>query len=422
MRTVSLFAAGVSQYGEDLGLKGEVRGELFRLRGSRSFQRLPKGALLMSAFRVMRERALRQAEFLRRNKGEVDRINRRIGLGLFVLGAAIYGTLVLVSLVSRQFSMSTGVYLAELVFLAAVILAFVTLRSRVKPEPFFYVTFVSLIVCSGYASAFVTPDYACVTVVFLLFLLPLAVIDKGWRVNAVIVALAVGYIVLAVPYKDPSLQADEVANCAIAALLGIMLGDVFRMSRLENFEMRRQAVRRERYDELTGLLSRRSLFERLEALEDDLGKLAEASILMLDVDRFKKFNDAFGHLAGDACLRRIAGCLLEFEEARRVSFYRYGGEEFLGVVEGRSLPELQKLCDELCRAVRDLGIATASLRDPVVTISVGAAAYEGEGDAANACAPLLSRADIALYQAKRLGRDRAILYAEGMSMDEGGTA
>ena len=120
------------------------------------------------------------------------------------------------------------------------------------------------------------------------------------------------------------------------------------------------------------------------------------SVLMIDVDHFKKYNDAHGHLEGDVLLRTIAQHLHSLHDPKRELLARYGGEEFALLLPGVHL-------EEAIRRAENIRVATAE-HIGGTTISIGVAGFipAMQGDSVN----LLRRADAALYRAKRAGRNR----------------
>ena len=123
-----------------------------------------------------------------------------------------------------------------------------------------------------------------------------------------------------------------------------------------------------------------------------------------------------GHIAGDECLRRIGAYLLSLGQSYPVSFFRYGGEEFLGTSSDFNREELccfgEKIVDEL----RGLNIQNEFVERGRVTVSVGLAFSDSpEG---RSYEQLISQADSALYEAKRTGRNRAVVWRPGMSTIE----
>lgn len=169
-----------------------------------------------------------------------------------------------------------------------------------------------------------------------------------------------------------------------------------------------------RLDPMTGLLNR-SAFEACLAQEHALaataleaGRTRPYSVIMIDVDHFKAFNDAHGHPAGDRCLIEIATAIQN--AVRRTDFVgRYGGEELIVLCPGLINDEAHDLAERIRQAVRDLGIEHPhSTVAPVVTISLGLATAGREGCAHENGSAVVLDADRMLYHAKHAGRDRVI--------------
>jgi diguanylate cyclase (GGDEF)-like protein len=157
-------------------------------------------------------------------------------------------------------------------------------------------------------------------------------------------------------------------------------------------------------DMLTGIGNRRHLDETLHAW---LESRSNVLLLMVDVDHFKAFNDRFGHVAGDDCLRRIASTLSTFAARHDGFVARYGGEEFTLLFAVDSDTGGAFLADRLVRTVRELSIPHPARADGLahVTVSVG---YAGTGGGSvREARDLVTRADLALYEAKSAGRNRS---------------
>jgi diguanylate cyclase (GGDEF)-like protein len=157
-------------------------------------------------------------------------------------------------------------------------------------------------------------------------------------------------------------------------------------------------------DSLTGLANRRAFDERL-AFEWSRAQRDGTSLalLMLDVDRFKEFNDSLGHPAGDACLRTIARALGGAMGRATDLVARYGGEEFAVILPQTNLRGAGKVAERLRAAVEDRRIDRA---EGVVTVSVGGS--WARPDREGLPEALLDLADQALYQAKHDGRNRVV--------------
>ena len=162
-------------------------------------------------------------------------------------------------------------------------------------------------------------------------------------------------------------------------------------------------------DALTGLGNRRHFdlvleAEWLRARRDGI----TVSLLMIDADLFKSYNDTYGHPAGDAVLRAIAGTLRE--HARRPADFvaRYGGEEFAVILPATEVEGALMVAEQIRRGLAAMAIAHVGSPAGHVTVSIGVASAVGDGQGSGP--NLVEGADAALYQAKRLGRDRTEIY------------
>jgi two-component system, chemotaxis family, response regulator WspR len=161
-------------------------------------------------------------------------------------------------------------------------------------------------------------------------------------------------------------------------------------------------------DGLTGLSNRRFFDEYMEA-EWKRGTRSKnpLSVLMIDVDQFKPFNDTYGHVAGDEVLKRIADAIKQSCRRSTDLAARYGGEEFAVILPDTPFGDLGRLGDKLCKTVEALLLPhSASMVGQYVTVSVGGAtAVPGQEEY---FITLVDAADKALYEAKHGGRNRAV--------------
>ena len=210
--------------------------------------------------------------------------------------------------------------------------------------------------------------------------------------------------VAALACTRPQIQATVFSDARLSPV--ILLTTILFVRYLERWQrhighIRESQIREEaleeaaRTDGLTGLLNRQGI--ELE-LEQHAQRHAYWSVLLVDVDHFKGVNDEHGHLVGDQCLRNIARYL---EGAVRASdlVARWGGEEFLVLLPDAQLPGANKVAEKLCSDIR-----LRSEAESVVTLTVSIGAAEHRHD--ETYEQTMNRADQALYQAKRNGRDR----------------
>lgn len=159
-------------------------------------------------------------------------------------------------------------------------------------------------------------------------------------------------------------------------------------------------------DVLTGLYNRRWIndyFQRFMARLQHEKTLPNLSVLMADVDHFKKFNDRFGHLAGDHALRCVSDALKESVRPTDM-VARYGGEEFLVILPDTREGDAMMVAERMRAGVKQHSVEMSNTIYPRITISVGVAHLIPGDD----FAALIKAADVALYQAKEKGRDRVV--------------
>jgi diguanylate cyclase (GGDEF)-like protein len=164
-------------------------------------------------------------------------------------------------------------------------------------------------------------------------------------------------------------------------------------------------------DGLTGLYNHRHFHERL-ALEVERSSRSglPLSLLMLDVDHFKQFNDGFGHPAGDEVLRQFARVLADTRRANDV-VARYGGEEFAIILVDTAKFTAAKVAERVRERIYSHDFAEAALRAGRISVSIGVATFPDDGGDAEA---LVRAADAALYAAKRAGRNRVVLASQAL--------
>jgi diguanylate cyclase (GGDEF)-like protein len=185
---------------------------------------------------------------------------------------------------------------------------------------------------------------------------------------------------------------------AAAVLIALGVADRLRQQRAALSD----AERRARTDPLTGVLNRRSLIERLEAgCLRARARGLPISLLFIDLDHFKLINDSFGHPAGDACLRAIIDPIhAELRQSDVIG--RYGGEEFVVILSSADAAAAHPIAQRILERVAKVRVE--GFGEPIgLTCSIGVAASDTLGVWGE---QLLSRADAAVYAAKRSGRNR----------------
>jgi diguanylate cyclase (GGDEF)-like protein len=163
------------------------------------------------------------------------------------------------------------------------------------------------------------------------------------------------------------------------------------------------------HDSLTGLANRRAMDAQLEEL---FARGERFAVILVDIDAFKAFNDAYGHQIGDDCLRRVAAMLRASMRFTTDRIARMGGEEFAVVLPRTSLDDARLMAERMRKSVLELRIPhLGSPTGDVVSISLGVSASV----APTAPGELIRTADRALYRAKALGRNRVEVSGLGQS-------
>ncbi|WP_082507079.1 MULTISPECIES: diguanylate cyclase [unclassified Duganella] len=160
-------------------------------------------------------------------------------------------------------------------------------------------------------------------------------------------------------------------------------------------------------DGLTGLANRRCFDHTLLAeWQRALRQAQPLSLLMVDVDNFKQYNDAFGHVGGDDCLKRIASAVASEMRANDL-VARYGGEEFAVILPNQSLKGAAIVAERIRCRIEALRLPNSGASQRYVTVSIGAATAIASHE--QQPAQLVATADAALYRAKHMGRNRISL-------------
>jgi diguanylate cyclase (GGDEF)-like protein len=235
--------------------------------------------------------------------------------------------------------------------------------------------------------------------------------------------VAMGLAAAALPYID-----TMPANTALSAMMSLVTATLLSLVANYNLEHEqrrnylvalRDALHREQLVELnkelslistvdavTGLANRHRLERYLEALwQTGLESGRPVTMLMLDVDHFKRFNDYYGHQAGDQCLKKVAEIIRAQLRAKEDLAVRYGGEEFIVVLPEASLIDGIRIGERMRRALEALRLPHLASPEPhVITVSIGVSC----GMPSESLSPneLIEAADVALYNAKNRGRNR----------------
>ena len=197
---------------------------------------------------------------------------------------------------------------------------------------------------------------------------------------------------------------------------------LLRQSRAALVEANARLAELAREDGLTGIANRRE-FDRVfdEEHTRAIRQGAWLALLLIDVDHFKNYNDCYGHVEGDACLRRIAALVRASAKRHGDLAARYGGEEFVLLLPATDAAGAEAVAHQLRGTMHSAALPHARSPRAIVTVSIGVAAIQPGGPGITARS-LVERADRALYAAKDAGRDRVTVAADVDVVDHASTA
>ncbi len=208
--------------------------------------------------------------------------------------------------------------------------------------------------------------------------------------------------VLSILGAAPERDADQVSELHMAVTVGETIKLV-----LSNLRLRERLGDQANRDPLTGLFNRRYLDDSLSReLSLSQRRNAPLSVVVLDIDHFKRLNDTFGHDAGDHAVRELAHVLSQHLRMSDIAC-RLGGDEFALVLPDSSLADTRHRVEQLCALTKQLEVRHEGRLLDTMTLSAGIA---GSPAHASTARELLRAADVALYAAKEAGRERVMLY------------
>lgn len=354
----------------------------------------------------------REDRILRQNQAAVNAANARMLDVILVTGIVVFALLWGLTFLLPNYRVLRVVYGLIIVSLICIHVLSKLPTLRTASIVWLYCAFCVYAANTAFCGIFIIPDSTGVMILGCLVLLPTLTLDYSWRADLFEVLIGAVYLLLILPHKAPAAAQNEIINVCFFAATALAAGGFQRRARLENFELERQAGLRETTDYLTGLGNRRQLFDYLSEKEKPDCPAPITGMLMLDIDNFKLYNDSYGHIAGDECLRRLGACLQNLAQSYPARFFRYGGEEFLAASSEFSREEMYCFCEKIADEVRHMNIQNEAVEKGRVTVSIGFTVEESP--VSRNYEQMISRADSALYEAKRTGRDRVVGCRPGM--------
>ncbi len=259
--------------------------------------------------------------------------------------------------------------------------------------------------------------YVCICVAVLILM-------KPWQAFLLYGSSWAFFMIMMRQYLGPGLDPfSSQLNSAFASVLCICISIVMYRSQADDFinsktimqqnewinEMNTRLSEMVTVDELTQMHNRRFMEREFpHLLERARHKYQEVALMMMDIDRFKQYNDRYKHQAGDHCLRYVARIINEAVAGEKSHLVRYGGEEFLLLLLDMEPEDVRALAEKIRSDVQSADIPHFDSPEGRVTISIGVCCSRKDGSAT--ISQLIRYADSVLYDAKAAGRNKVFVY------------
>lgn len=338
-------------------------------------------------------------QMMKDNKEDIKKANKRMLGWLLMLGFLCCTLLFIMTFIADDYAIMKVTYGGILLLLLCVLL--INRYIKIATLPLIYGSYTILMGVAIYASAFLIRDNLCILALMILFQLPIVILDSSKNIHILEGTFLSIYIIFSVLFKDQRYLIDECVSTIIASIMGVILGAHLRYAQVENFNFKRLAIIQESIDALTGLNNRRKLFDVLENSDKNI-----TGVMMLDIDDFKAYNDTYGHQAGDKCLIKVSQLISKFNN--NIDFFRYGGEEFIGIAYHMNSEQLIKVAKQCVYRVEELQIEHKEAKNNIVTVSLGLYIVENQISHDE----MIYKADTALYIAKHKGKNQVQVYSK----------
>lgn len=333
-----------------------------------------------------------------------DQFDLALRLRLLVYTPLMFASVIMLTRI-RLLRVRDGVAAASGIS-ASLISAWLCVASTDELAPAYLASLTGILTfCSGVArTRFATALVMNVAVVVCAAVSAWLMRDRAPVALLVPVVLTVTFTAVFTLYGSYTMEKDERRNWLMRLRERLLLDEL----EAANAHLDRVA----RSDLLTGVANRRHVDDFLSQVWQR-ARLdgTEVSLMMIDVDHFKAYNDMYGHPEGDACLQAVAATLKRRLRRPTDLVGRYGGEEFIAVLTDTPLATAQAVAERIRKGIEGLNrLHSGSSTHAIVTVSIGVACMRPAAPHASAT-QLVSAADEALYQAKQRGRNRVFAFA-----------
>jgi len=323
-----------------------------------------------------------------------------------IVGTIFMPVLFALSFILKEASVFRMVYLAFSIVMLVAFFVHNKIKDRYVVLQIYIITLIYY--AFGFSVSILWADDKSTIFPLLFVLIPMLFTDKLFRMIILNFATLIAFIVAVIFFKDSSIWFPEIYNGVALFFLSVIAHWMMNQNRcqghllrVKNEEMKKELKYLSENDVLTRLANRRMLYEIISQIEE--GKAdAPYGVMLMDIDKFKNYNDTYGHTAGDRCLKSFGDMLLNIQTTHNIRFFRYGGEEFVAFYWCKTKEELADMAENIRKTTNLIDLDTAP-----ITVSIGCVFC----DSTNLdYEKWIERADQAAYNAKKHGRNCVVVW------------
>ena len=304
-----------------------------------------------------------------------------------------FAILFITSFFNKLMAMNLIIYGSGLAYsLIATVLFFVLKKDSIWAQLLIYLS-ISILLLVGALLSANKPDLPTLTFIVMLLVTPMFMIDKPYFMAIEHAIACTIFLVWMYFVKDPYIFKVDLINTLSFAPLGIVIHIISNSYRIKEFVLIRQINIQKDIDELTGLKNKSALTREINKFIERKTNYKQGLFFVLDIDKFKEFNDTFGHDVGDVILEKLGKYLKAKFEKEIVG--RFGGDEFIIFIKNNAdVKYATKIANEIATEVAEQIVLPS---DEKLSVSMGISIYRGEE---KNYSEIFKKADIALYKTK----------------------
>lgn len=365
---------------------------------------------LKNFFLMIRAYISTYKNFYNENTEKINQLNISSLNTLNIVAVFIFGALFInVKLTNDFLGLSSAYFIYFIIFLTLnIIFRYMQHNDHIIHNYFLYLVIALIYIFGIYIGCIKTNNLVSVMFPVFLICLPMVFILPPIEINLFNIIFIVAFLWFSKKYKLDALAFVDQTNILACFFISAFTSYTINRARIKEFSLSQKLENICNTDELTNLHNRRSFNNFIVTIFDQTPP-ENLTLMMIDIDNFKDYNDSYGHICGDNCLVTIGEIFKEFETTYGCYIARYGGEEFVLVDNKHTLTETVSIVNELMRIISDSNIEHFKSSYKKITLSIGISSKAMTG--VSNYIDLINLSDSALYQAKSNGKNTFMVAA-----------